>query len=114
MNINQGDKAIVADVIMGTHNKKKDQDISENIPIIETHKKYQDKTEKTPIILQENGDTSDFSLLEFITETIEYHKKNAQNTKIIKFNFFSMEAVHESINILLDKRREVYKQKVPV
>lgn len=51
--------------------------------------------------------TSDFSLVEFITQAIEYHNKNAQNVKIIQLNFLKIKSLQQSIHILLKKHREV-------
>lgn len=56
-----------------------------------------------PIIFQKN-EKSDFSLDEFLTEAIEHTKKGS---KIVQFNFFGIEAVIQSVNILLSKKKEV-------
>lgn len=85
MNVNSGAvKAIVADVIMGYHGKNQT---------------------KQPVMRQQNNQ-SDFSLDEFITQTIKYHARN-KNVKIIKLNFTSFDAVPPSISILLAKQKEV-------
>lgn len=85
MNVNSGAvKAIVADVIMGYHGKNQT---------------------KQPVMRQQNNQ-SDFSLDEFITQTIKYHARNT-NVKIIKLNFTSFDAVPPSISILLAKQKEV-------
>lgn len=83
--ISQASQAVVANVIMGYH---KGSFVAE--PVID-----------------QVGTTSDFSLDEFITQTIEYHNKNAQNAKIIQLNFSTVKALRESIFILLNKRKEV-------
>lgn len=86
LNTNSGGvKAIVADVIMGYYGKNQT---------------------KQPIIHQKNNQ-SDFSLDEFITQTIQFHAKNKNHAKIIKLNFGSFDAVPQSITILLAKQREV-------
>lgn len=78
-------KAIVADVIMGYHAKNQT---------------------KQPVMRQK-GNHSDFSLDEFITQTIQYHARNQNRVKIIQLNFGSFDAVPPSINILLAKQKEV-------
>lgn len=86
LNVKLGDvKAIVADVIMGYHGNNQT---------------------KKPIMRQTNN-RSDFSLDEFLTETIQYHVRNRNNIKIIKLNFDSFDVVPQSIDILLAKQREV-------
>lgn len=78
--------AIVADVVMGYHKNNQT---------------------KKPIMRQANN-KSDFSLEEFIAETInQYHTRNRNNIKIIKLNFDSFDAVPQSINTLMAKQNEV-------
>lgn len=62
--------------------------------------------EEDPVIDQ-IGPTSNFSLDEFMTQTIEYHNKNAQHVKIIQLNFSTTKALRKSIDILLVKQKEV-------
>jgi len=80
-------KAIVADVILGYH-KKGDKPSEKKVPVINQDKK----------------DESDFSLDEFITDTIEHQKTNS---KIIQLNFAALETVHDAFNVLLSKKREI-------
>lgn len=76
--------------------------------VLGQHKKDQKPSIKTAVIQQKDNDyTSDFSLLEFLIQTIEHHNKNKQNTKIIQLNLFSLESAHGAIDILLKKHREV-------
>lgn len=59
------------------------------------------KEAKIPVMHQK-GFKSDFSLEEFITEAID-----ANNTKIIRLIFSTIDPVADSIDILLNKRRQV-------
>lgn len=59
------------------------------------------------LVIDQKGPNSDFSLVEFVAQTIEYHNKNAQNVKIIQLNFLKIEPLQKSIKILLNKHREV-------
>lgn len=86
LNVNTGKaKAIVADVIMGYHGKNQI---------------------KQPIMRQKSN-RSDFSLDEFIAQTIQYHLQNKNHVKIIKLNFVSLDVVPQSIDILSAKQKEV-------
>lgn len=66
--------------------------------------------DKVPVIF---GADADFLLDDFILQTIDHHKKNAQNTKIIKLSFYSLLAVQKSVDVLVHRHKEVYYQIVP-
>lgn len=57
--------------------------------------------------MRQGNNRSDFSLDEFIAETIQYHARNRNNIKIIKLNFDSFDVVPQSLSALLANQSEV-------
>lgn len=61
------------------------------------------------LVMSQMDDSSNFSFDEFLKETIEWHNKseNEGKTKTIKFNFDSIEATQNTVDVLVRKGKEV-------
>lgn len=67
------------------------------------------ETVQKQLVLRQMDDSSNFSFDDFLKETIAWHKKteNQSKVKTIKFNFHSIEATQNTVDILTRKNKEV-------
>lgn len=67
------------------------------------------ETAQKQLVMRQMDASSNFSFDEFLKETIEWHNKseNEKKTKTIKFNFNSIDAAENTIDILARKSKEV-------
>lgn len=62
------------------------------------------------LVMSQMDDSSNFSFDDFLKETIEWHNKaeNENKPKTIKFNFDSIEATQNAVDVLVRKGKEVW------
>lgn len=67
------------------------------------------ETVQKQLVMRQMDASSNFSFDDFLKETIEWHNKaeNEKKTKTIKFNFNSIEAAQNTVDILARKSNEV-------
>lgn len=80
----------------GPENSKKDSNINK-------------ATAQKQLVLRQMDASSNFLFDDFLNATIEWHNKteNAQKPKTIKFNFNSIEAAQDTVDILVRKAKAV-------
>lgn len=107
----KGDAQIItADVIMGVYVKKQTKPESAGGTGKEPKKDGINKeTVQKQLVLRQMDESSNFSFDDFLKATIEWHNKseNEQKTKTIKFNFDSIEAAQNTVDILVRKGNDV-------
>lgn len=64
---------------------------------------------RSQLVLRQMDASSNFLFDDFLKETIEWHNtsENEKNAKTIKFNFHSIEAAQNTVDILTRKSKEV-------
>lgn len=107
----KGDAEIItADVIMGVYTKKPSKLESVGGTGKEGKKDGINKeTVQKQLVMRQMDASSNFLFDDFLKETIEWHNKseNEKKTKTIKFNFNSIEATQNTVDILVRKGNEV-------
>lgn len=107
-----GDAQIItADVIMGIYTKKPLKPESDSEVGKEPKKDgINQETAPKQLVMRQMDASSNFLFEDFLKQTIEWHNKteNEGKTKTIKFNFNSIEATQNTVDILTRKSKEVW------